>query len=111
MATAVTATSSAPIHLRFTVEFYDRPCSPSSLSTSSYPDGNGTPITEAPASSKAFTDSGDRRCDQYESRHALTASASGEWPLPSSALTGAPRAMSSFTTLCHALHPATCNAV
>jgi hypothetical protein len=52
-------------------------CAPSSSSTSGYPEGNATPSGEAPARSRASTESGARRSVQNESTHARTASARG----------------------------------
>jgi hypothetical protein len=82
-----------------------------SSSTSAYPDGYTTPRTVAPAFSNASTHSGVRLPFQYESTHALTASAKAVRPFPSSTFADAPRAISNLTVEDHARHAAECKAV
>jgi hypothetical protein len=74
-------------------------------------EGNSMPEADAPASSRARTESGERRMVQYESTQALTARASAVRPFPSTAFTGGFRAINSLTVSGHACHAATCKVV
>jgi hypothetical protein len=68
-------------------------------------------VTDAPAWSSAWTDSGVRRYVQYESTQAFTVSASGVRPFPSSAFTALPHSISNFTVEGTPFQAATCSAV